>query len=336
MQWLKDLHGNPFPWLLEPDPANPSIRYFALRDLLDRPEDDAETRAARAAIMTTGPVPAILAAQDPAGYWEKSGTGYSPKYRATTWQVVFLGELGADPADARVQSGCHYVWSHSIAANHAFSAYNPPVPSGAVHCLNGNLLCALQRLGFGDDPRVQAALDWLVSTITGEASVIYLKSGPTGPGFACAVNMAQPCGWGANKAMRALLTIPPDRRTPAIQRALEMGVAFLLSRDPAVADYPYTGNVSSTWLKFGFPLSYWSDVLETAGVLAAMGYGRDPRLDNAFRLIMSKQDAQGRWKMENALNGKMWADIEVKGKPSKWITLRALRVLKRIAQDRVN
>ena len=126
----------------------------------------------------------------------------------------------------------------------------------------------------------------------------------------------------------ALIAVPLEQRTPAVQRAIGVGAEFLLSRDPAVADYPYTKHVSSTWLKFGFPLTYWSDVLETIAVLAELGYGNDPRLANALRFILSKQDAQGRWKLENALSGKMWADIEKKGKPSKWVTLRALRVLK--------
>ncbi len=63
-----------------------------------------------------------------------------------------------------------------------------------------------------------------------------------------------------------------------------------------------------------------------------LGYGQDPRLGNALRLILSKQDAQGRWRLENALTGKMWADVEQKGKPGKWVTLRAQRVLKRVAQ----
>jgi len=142
--------------------------------------------------------------------------------------------------------------------------------------------------------------------------------------------------------MKALIAVPPDQRTPAVQRAIEVGAEFLLSRDPAVADYPYTERVSSTWFKFGFPLSYWSDVLETTAVLADLSYGGDgsaelgevPRLANALQLILSKQDAQGRWKLENTLNGKMWADIEKKGQPSKWVTLRALRVLKRVAQVR--
>jgi hypothetical protein len=127
------------------------------------------------------------------------------------------------------------------------------------------------------------------------------------------------------------MAIPLDQRTPVLQRAIEAGAEFLLSSDPAVADYPYTERVSSTWFKFGFPLSYWSDVLETTTVLVELGYGDDPRLANALQLILSKQDAQGRWKLENTLNGKMWADIEEKGKPSKWVTLRALRILKRIA-----
>ena len=335
------MNDDPIPWLLEPDPVNPGVRYFALRELLGRPEDDAEVQAARAAIMTTGPAPAILDAQYPDGYWVKPGGGYSPKYRSTVWQVIFLAELGADPADERVRRGCEYLLSHSIASNGAFSALQKPVPSGAIPCLNGNLLYALPRLGYGDDPRVQAALDWLVQAITGEEGMRYLRSGASGPCFACSANGGQPCGWGANKAMKALIAVPPERRTPAVQRAIEVGAEFLLSRDPAVADYPYTGRVSSTWLKFGFPLTYWSDVLETTAVLVVspvgpnyrveLGYGDDPRLGNALQLILSKQDAQGRWKLENALSGKMWADIEEKGKPSKWVTLRALRVLKHVA-----
>jgi hypothetical protein len=327
--WRNALNDDPTPWLLEPDPDNPGVRYFALRNLLDRTEDDAEVQVARAAIMTTGPVPAILDAQYPDGYWVKPGGGYSPKYRSTVWQIIFLAELGADPADERVQRGCEYLLSHSIAANGAFSALQKPVPSGSVPCLNGNLLYALQRLGYGDDSRVQVALDWLVRAITGEGGFRYLKSGTSGPCFACSANEGQPCGWGASKAMKALVAVPPQRRTPAMQRALNVGAEFLLSRDPAVADYPYTQRVSSTWFKLGFPLSYWSDVLETTAVLVELGYGNDSRLTNALQLILSKQDAQGRWKLENSLHGKMWADIEQKGKPSKWVTLRALRVLKR-------
>jgi hypothetical protein len=128
--------------------------------------------------------------------------------------------------------------------------------------------------------------------------------------------------------MKALIAVPPAQRNPAIQGAIRVGAEFLLSRDPAEADYPYTGRVNSTWFKFGFPQSYRCDVLETTEVLVELGYGDDPRLINALQFILSKQGSQGRWKMERTLNGKMWVDIEEKGKPSKWVTLRALRVMR--------
>ena len=327
------LRADPLPWLLETDPANPAIRYFALRDLLDRSEDDPELCQARQDIMTIGAVPVILAAQHPEGYWFKAGPGYSPKYRATVWQIIFLAELGADAMDQRVQAGCEYLLSHNLASTGPFSAYRSLTPAGALHCLNGNLLYALLSLGYSADLRLQAALDWQVQAITGQGEVRYYKSGTAGPGFACGINLGQPCGWGAVKALKALSALPPKQRTQSLQSAIDVGVEFLLSSDPAVADYPYTERVSSTWYKFGFPLSYWSDVLENTAVLVDLGYGRDPRLANAIRFILNKQDAHGRWKLENTLNDKMWVDIEKKGQPSKWITLRALRVLKRYTQS---
>ena len=83
----------PLSWLLDTD--NPSARYLALRDLLDRPADDSELVAARSAIVRSAPVRAILDAQYPAGYWIKPDRGYSPKHKATIWQLIFLSDLGA-------------------------------------------------------------------------------------------------------------------------------------------------------------------------------------------------------------------------------------------------
>jgi hypothetical protein len=329
-QWDELLEADPTPWLLEPDAENTGVRYRTLRELCGLPEDAPDVRAAREAVMTTGPVPVILTAQQPEGYWVKPGSGYGPKYTGTVWQIIFLAELGADPADARVRQGCGYLLDHGRAVNGAFAVSDPPVPSSVIPCLNGNLLHALLRLGFGHDERVGAALDWLVRAVTGEG-IAYLKSGTSGPCFACAANLGQPCAWGAAKVMRGLLTVPPDQRSPMVDRAIAIGEEFLLSRDPALAEYPHTERVSSTWFKLGFPLSYWSDVLEIAGLLVDLGHGSDPRVQGALRFIRDKADSQARWKLENSLNGKMWADIEQKGKPSKWVTLRACAVLKRAA-----
>lgn len=321
--------GDSLTWLLEDDPVNTSVRGLALRDLLDLPADDPSVIEARAAGMSSGIIPAVLQGQHPEGYWLKPGSGYG-KYRGTEWQIIFLGDLGSDPAHPVVRRGCEYLLTHSVAKNGGFSASNPANPGGVLHCLNGNLLYALIQLGWIDDPRVQGALDWMAHAITGEPPIVYLHSATSGADFACAANAGLPCGWGAVKAMKALAAVPLEKRTPAITRAVEQGADFLLRFDLVSAAYPIPegGKIGSAWFKLGFPLSYWSDLLELLAALVALGRGADPRVAPLVDWLLSKQDANGRWKLEHHLNPKMWINIGQGGKPNKWITLRALRVLK--------
>jgi hypothetical protein len=324
-------------WLLAPDPANPGVRYFALRQLLGKPANDPEVVAARQAVMSAGPVPALLEAQDPEGYWLKPGPGYFPQYKGTPWVITMLGQLGADGADPRVHRGCQYVLEHALDKNGAFSTHG--TPSRAILCLNGHLLATLLDLGWLSDERVQGALEWVARAVTGEgtgpagekaAPLRYLKSVTCGPGFCCGYNAKKPCAWGAVNVMLAFSRLPQHARTPLMQRAIDRGLELLLSRDPAVADYPMGQGTkpSSNWFRFGFPLFWVADVLQNLAVLTSFGYGADPRLSSAMDLVEGKQDQQGRWKMEHSYNGKTLADIEEKGKPSKWVTLRALSVLK--------
>ena len=156
----------------------------------------------------------------------------------------------------------------------------------------------------------------------------FYASGTPGPGFCCAANNSQPCAWGAVKALRVLANLPTRWQSTRVTKATGVTVEFLLSHDLAKADYPYTERVNSSWFKFGFPLSYTSDVLEAAFALCEAGYAHDPRLKNAIALVLSKREADGCWVMQRTLKGKMWADIETKRQPSKWVTLRALHVLK--------
>lgn len=327
---MATMQANPIDWLLAEDRENPGVRYFALIDLLEAPADSKQVQLARASLMESGPVPLILASQAPEGWWAKAGPGYSPKYRGTVWQILLLAELGADPAEARVQLGIEYLLGHAISTNGGFSAYQDARPSGVLHCLNGNLLWALIQLGRLADSRVQTALEWQARAIVGVESVKYLASGTSGPDFSCGINGGLSCAWGANKAMRAMLAVPPDARSAEMDRSIARGVDLLLSRDPAVADYPNASKTSQAWFKFGFPLSYWSDVLETVKLLGDAGQAGRPELSRAIELILERQDELGRWKLQNSLNGKMWCDIEARGKPSKWVTLRALRALKSV------
>jgi hypothetical protein len=333
-RWQSALRADPLDWLLQRD--DPAVRHLALQQLLDLPAEDRDVAQSRRAAMAAEPIASILAAQEPAGYWEKPGPGYATKYRGTVWQLIFLDQLGADAGDSRVSRACEYVLSHSQAENGGFGASGvagagPPPSSSVIHCLNGNLLRAVLGFGWIDDPRVARAVEWEARAITGEGVDRWYASGLCGPGFACAANEKLPCAWGAVKALAGLARVPAERRSPEVARAIETGVNFLLSHDPAKADYPAGwGNTlpSRSWFKLGFPSGYVTDVLQNLEVLAELGHARDARLANAVTWLLGKQDARGRWTNEYAYNGKTWVDIERQGRPSKWVTLRACRFLR--------
>jgi len=325
-------------WLLEEDVDNPGVRLSTLTDLLGCPAEHRDVVASRWAVMNSGPVPIILDAQETEGYWEKPGEGYYPKYCGTVWSVIYLAQLGADPDHPGVRAAGDYVLENSRAKTGVFSLTG--TPSGNIHCLAGNLGAALLDLGFGQDDRLTQALELMARFVTGEglapaeerkAPLRYLKSGTCGPGFLCSANNRLPCAWGAVKVLRALNRVPEAERTPILQAARQAAVDLLFSVDPATAGYPagYSDKPSRSWFRFGFPLFYVTDVLQTAEVLTEAGYGRDPRMAATYDLILGKRDKAGRWKMEYSYKGKTWADIEERGKPSKWVTLRAMRVLKR-------
>lgn len=332
--WMSALNGDPLPWLLAEE--TPAVRHLALRLLLDRPAEDPEVVAARTAAMAARPIAAILAGQQPEGYWVQPGAGYSAKFKGTVWQVIFLDQLGADPTDPRVRAACDYVLEHGVAPGGGFSLKRAqpgrrPPDNGVAHCLNGNLLAALVGMGRLEDARVQAALAWEVAAITGEGQAIPEGAITTGAGFQCRANGGHPCAWGAIKALRALARVPVEQRTARMQRAIDQGAAFLLSADPARAAYPDKSggrNISPAWFKLGFPSAYAADVLQNLEVLCDLGYSGDARLRPALDWLRSKQDAAGRWKNENAYNGRTSTVLERQGEPSKWVTLRACRVLR--------
>jgi len=306
-------------WLLEPN--NPSVRYFTLRDLLDCPAEDGEVQAARQDIMNRGPVPAILALQQPEGWWGRPDVTYKPlMYQSTVWQIMFLAELGADPADERVHRGCEFILRTMQTDLGDF----PPRGTQYHKLAQADMLCfdamttwALLRLGYVDDPRLAQALSFIAQTVL-EAD------------FRCHFNADRPCAWGAVKAMRSLAEVPETQRTPEVRRAIRAGITFLLDGDLAHAAYPTKpgSSISPQWFRFGFPRSYQSDVLQALGVLADLGYADDGRAQPALDFLLSKRRADGTWRLDETPQ-QMPVPLETRGQPSKWITLSALRVLKR-------
>lgn len=336
MSWQKQLRGDSLAWLLEADA--PEVRYLAMRDVLGCPHDDPELSTARKRAHKNGPIATVLGQMDPAGYWVMPGPGYNPKYRSSVWAILLLAQLGASVGeDKRVARACTYILDHALTENGQFTGSG--APSGTADCLQGNLAWALLELGC-EDPRLEKAFDWMARTLTGEGiasmderdAPVRYYAGKCGPTFACGSNNKLPCAWGGAKVMLALGKWPKQRRTALMKRAIRHGVDFFFSVDPVSALYPtgWKTKPSQNWWKFGFPVFYVTDLLQVAEALAALGYGGDPRLAQTLELIREKQDESGRWVLEYDYAGKTWVDFGKKKQPNRWVTLRALRVLKAV------
>jgi hypothetical protein len=323
---------NQMQWLLEP--GDIGVKYLALRDLLE--PDEKELTAAGEKAHAEGPIAQVLGKMNKEGYWQKPGPGYNPKYTGTVWSIILLAQLGASvEMDERISTTCSYLLEHTLTEGGHFTISG--APSGTIDCLQGNLCAALLDLGM-EDTRMEKAFEWMARSVTGDGvapmedktAPLRFYAGKCGPNFACGANNKLPCAWGAVKVMLAFSKLPKRKRTALIDKAIKVGVDFLFSKDPAKADYPcgYNTKPSQNWWKFGFPVFYVTDLLQNVEALVGLGHGKDSRLENALTIIRDKKDTQGRWLMEYDYTGKTWINFGAKKQPNKWVTLRALRVLK--------
>jgi hypothetical protein len=334
---LRDGNGispNALEWLLEPQ--DPAVRYLARRDLTSCTLDELIFLQEKA--HAAGPIPAILDRMNTAGYWVQPGAGYYPKYTGTVWSLVMLSQLGASlDVDPRIATACNYLISQSLTKYGQFTVTGQP--SGTADCLQGNLCATLLDLGCWN-AYLESAFDYMARSVTAEGiapmeeknAPLRYYAGKCGPNFACGSNHKLPCAWGAVKVMLAFSKLPKNKRTPVINKAILKGIEFLLSRDPANADYPcgYSDKPSTSWSKLGFPVFYVTDVMQNIEALVNLGCGKDPLLTRSLQFIRWKQSPEGRWKLEYDYAGKTWVDFGPKNQPNKWVTLRAMRVLKAV------
>jgi hypothetical protein len=320
-------------WLLETE--NPSVRYFTMVDLLDRPGDHREVIAARQAIMTTGDVPRLLESQTEGGYWGKIGGFYHPTYTGAVWRFMLLAEFGADGSHPQIGKVAEHLFDRSQTETGGFASNdigNPRRAERGLPCLTGNLAWSYIRLGFLDDPRLQKAIDWIVRFSRfddGETSE-WPDWLPQNPDDGC---------WGKHTCLRAVVAwlqalaeIPPERRSPAVQETLAAGVEYLLIHHVYKHSHDLSKPISS-YQQIGFPLFVDNDLLRMLLVLTKLGV-RDERMQEAVDLLRRKQHKLGRWKQQHnypkTIKGRVIpVPVTAKGQPSKWVTLKALTVLKR-------
>ena len=328
--WKSNLHADPITWLLEDD--NPSVRYFTLVELLEKAENNPEVRKIKEEIMKKGVVPKILARQKEVGYWEEAEKFYTAKYKGTVWQILILAELGADGRDSRIKKACEFLMENSQdRKSHGFSIWVNAKTGGGrcsyvIPCLTGNLVYSLIKFGYLKDERIQNGINWITTYQRFDDGI---NKRPKGGSFDRLVMCwgKHSCHMGVVKTLKALAEIPVDQRNKEVKNTIEEGVEYLLKHHIYKRSHDLSRVSKPGWLRLGFPLMYQDDILEILGILIRLGY-HDERMQEAIDVLISKQDGEGKWKLENTFNGRFQINIEQKGKPSKWITLNALKVLK--------
>jgi hypothetical protein len=327
--WTSLLTSNPIEWLLEKE--NPSVRYFALKQLLDRTEDDSEVQDAKDSMMHTGLIPDILQRQQDPEYVKNHSRFYTAKYKGLVWSLIVLAELGSEAA-APIKNQCEYLLDASQARDGGFSMNNAVKSGGGrirevIPCLTGNMVWCLIRFGYLDDPRLQNGINWLTRYMRFNDGI---EVDPQEPPY----DLHEIC-WGAHtchmavvKAMKGFSAIPQESRSPAVNDTVHKAVEFMLNHHVYKKSHNLNRVSKPGWKKFGFPLMYQTDVLEVLDILSDLRV-KDYRLHDALDLVVSKQDSQGRWHLENTYNSdRLLIPMGRKDEPSKWLTLRAMRVLK--------
>ncbi len=308
-------------WLSAGDPA---IRWQVLRDLLDAPE--AQWQEIRATVETEGWGAQLLALEDPDGQW--AGGAFAPAgfdwsefetvgqpWTATTYALTQLREFGLDPASRRAQRAVELV-----GANARWEHDGQPYWDGEVEeCINGRTVADGAYFGVDMSRLVERLVE---ERLPDGGWNCERTNGSVRSSFDTTINV-----------LEGLLEYERTTGgTPGSRSARGTGEEYLLARslfrrlstgDPADEQY----------LQLTYPNRWRYDVLRALDYFRAAGVHEsrspDPRLGAAIDYLRTRRLPDGRWPLDRNLRGRSWFSLDDgEGRPSRWITLRALRVLR--------
>jgi hypothetical protein len=291
-------------WLLDSDPA---IRWQVMRDLTGAGAK--QVKAERSRVATEGWGARLLDLQTEDGMW--GGGAYSPKWISTTYTLLLLRHLGIDPDDERVRSAIDLVRDRV-----SMGGRNWPFFEYATEdCVTG-MAMALGSY-FLADPQGLPQPGYLLGRQREDG------------GWNCHVSSAKSSFNTTISVLEGLLEyekavggdeILAAARSRAHEYLFERRLMYSLR----------TGElVNKRWLLMSFPPRWFYDVIRALDYLRSAGVKPDPRCDEAIEVIRSKRREDGTWPLQNRHPGKVHFDMEQgSGKPSRWNTLRALRVFR--------
>ncbi len=301
--------GPAIDWLLHGDPA---IRWQSQRDLTRSGKRVWEKERGRVAEEGWGA--RLLALQAPEGTW--GGGLYSPKWISTTYTMLLLKHLGVTPEHPGVSKGAHLLLDRGFREEDGGIALSPTWRRSET-CVTGMVLSITCAFGLRDtriDTLVRHLLDqqmpdggWNCQRYRGHTHSSFHTSISVLEGLRA---YDENGGWLASKTRKAEA------------KCRDFFLVHRLFRSHR------TGNVvKPTMTRFSFPPRWHYDVLRGLDYFRAAGAKRDELLTDAIALLEKKRTKDGRWPLQNRHPGKTFFEMERVGKPSRWNTLRALRVL---------
>jgi len=310
-------------WLT--DDSQPAVKYLAMRDLLEA--DAGELAEAQEGIASQGWVKDILSSQLPQGLWASPETLYVPKYKSTNWMLLVLADLGVTKEAPQVRKAAE-IWMRRFAK--ADGGFGMDGSKTSHLCVVGNTARALVLFGYEDHAPVKKSFEWMAS----HASHL--------GGWSCFGSGRNLDSW---EPLSAFAVYPRQKWSRSMKDAVEKGAEFYLERELHIQ-----GDHYEPWYRFHYPVHYYYDLLVGLDLLTSLGYGGDPRLRHALDHLKRKRRPDGRWNLDAIhpdVEGNMaeWyakhpkkvpvpLALEEVGKPSRIVTLRALKVLKRVEAQR--
>ena len=308
--------------------GDPAIRWQVLRDLLD--EKPAFYEKERAKVTTQGWGPRYLGKQDKTGVW---GNGlYSPKWISTFYTLWTLRFIGLPPRNAQAQKACRVLMEEGFRPDHGIDfsgegARRRRVKAGKATkprghgetCETGMALAMFSYFQFDDD-RIDLIAEHLIEHQMSDHgwNCQYPYRGATHASFNTSLLVLE--------GLREYQLFRPKNRLP-IAKAMENGREFLLQHQ--LYRSHRTGNIVHTsFTRFPSQPTWRYNFLSALDHFQAANAPKDKRLQDPIDLLLSHRDDSGRWPQYSVGSGRVWFQMETPSKPSRWNTLRALRVLK--------
>ena len=293
-------------WLLDADPA---IRWQVMRDLTGAPAD--AIAAERARVASEGWGPRLLDQQRPDGQW---GDGVStPFWWSNMYTLLYVRDMGVDPTSARARAAIDRVRSH-VTWGPEFG--NSPFFEGEVEpCINGRVVGLGAYFGERSDRLVDRLLGeqledggWNCEAERGSVRSSFHTTICVLEGL-----LAFERAFGADSVVTAA-------RARAEEYLLERRLLRRLSSGDVI---------DPAWTRFAFPPLWHYDVLRGLDYLRAAGARPDARVDEAVAIVRDRRQDDGRWLLDVRHPDTLYQELGgVVGEPNRWITLRALRVLR--------